>query len=190
MPRREVEEGKHSSVVKERGRPKVYINLLFSQDTSLNLHSAHLHPRFLGFLCKFQFLFSGQRSSTVSLQLGLHRFSDTNCHQVPVPLWLQGNRDPHRWARLPVGGGCYDHVVGSGEHTHRHAYTAAAEGCVKCVNRLLWDCNLDLTPLSLDFLQALGLSFVRSKIVQALDLLMIWPLWKVYIFTVTTGGLT
>lgn len=62
-------------------------------------------------------------------------------------------------------------MVGLGEHTHRHAYAGAAVGCVKCVNRLFWDSDLDLTLLCLHFLQELGIS--RFKVVQTLDLLFI-----------------
>lgn len=43
---------------------------------------------------------------------------------------------PQFSAWLPFPRGCYEHVAGLGEHTHRHACTSAAEGCVKCGNCL------------------------------------------------------
>lgn len=48
-------------------------------------------------------------------------------------------------AWLPFYRGCYEHVVGLGEHTHWHACLSAAKGCVKCLYRLFWDRDLDLT---------------------------------------------
>lgn len=80
-------------------------------------------------------------------------------------------------------------MVGLGEHTHRRARTSAAEGCVKCVNCLFWDCDPDLTRLCLKFLQEPGFSAVGFEIVHTLDLLLILTL-KVSVLTLTTGGLT
>lgn len=78
---------------------------------------------------------------------------------------------PSAW--LPLRRGCYEHVVGLGEHTHWHACTSAVRGCVKCVNHQ--DVDLDLTLLCLEISQRLDFSVVGLKTFQTSDLL-IWTL--------------
>lgn len=81
-------------------------------------------------------------------------------------------------------------MAGLGEHTHRHACTRAAKGCVKCVNYKFWDCAPNLTLLRLNLLQEPGFPVVGFKIIHTLDLVLIRALTvKVSVLTVTTGGL-
>lgn len=53
--------------------------------------------------------------------------------------WLQGScqpPQPQHKARLPLPGGCDEHVAELGEHTHRDKYPCVAKDCVKGVNWL------------------------------------------------------
>lgn len=167
------------------------------KDINRYLHIADFHPRFVGFSSQFRCLIPGQRNSTVSLQpLHCQISIGTKRSFNPSPssrAWLQGSCQPPTpcLARLLFPRGCHKHVVGLGEHTHRHICTCAAKGCVKCVNWLFWDCNLDLTLLCLNFLQELGFSVDGFCIVPTLDLLLIWALaLMVSILTVTKRRLS
>lgn len=86
--------------------------------------------------------------------------------------WPQGSCRPPRpqhKARLPLPGGCAQHVVELGERTDRDKYPCVAEDGVKGVNWPFYDRNPDSTLSCAKFWQDSGF-----KIVHTLDLPLIW----------------
>lgn len=182
-PREQVEEGKLSNVEGEI-RP-VLATLTFTsacpslKDTNRYLHFADLTQDLLDFTPSFGAQFLARRTPLSASSLYFVRPP-----LAPIVLFIPVPGPKHdcriafdpptpRLTRLPFLRGCYEHVVGLGEHTHRHTCTCAAKRCVRCVNWLFWDCDPDLTLLCLNFLHEPGSSAVGFRIVHTLDLLLI-----------------